>query len=104
MDVFHIEMLMMSDTLDKMNKMLGTKNRLSAKIFHMQNENPVLLVIEDLASLGFQMADRLSGLDLDHSILALHRLAKFHAASVALCEKVNHIRDSQSVAAFCCNY
>ena len=95
-------MSMMSDTLDKMNKLLGSKHRLSAKILYAQNENPILLVIEDLASLGFQMADRLSGLDLDHSILALHRLAMFHAASVALCEKVT--RDSQSVAAFCCNY
>ncbi|KYM76310.1 hypothetical protein ALC53_13337 [Atta colombica] len=84
---FHTEMSMMSDTLNKMNKLLGSKHRLSAKILYAQNENPVLLVIEDLASLGFQMADRLSGLDLNHSILALHRLAMFHAASVALCEK-----------------
>ncbi|XP_011063493.1 PREDICTED: uncharacterized protein LOC105151471 [Acromyrmex echinatior] len=87
MDVFHIEMLMMSDTLDKMNKLLEPKHRLSAKILYVQNENPTLLVIEDLAALGFRMADRLSGLDLDHSILALRGLARFHAASVALCEK-----------------
>ncbi|XP_018370668.1 PREDICTED: uncharacterized protein LOC108766097 [Trachymyrmex cornetzi] len=87
MDVFHIEMLMMSNTLDKMNKLLGPKHRLSAKILYVQNKNPTLLVIEDLASLGFRMADRLSGLDLDHSILAIRGLARFHATSVALCEK-----------------
>ena len=40
MDVFHIEMLMMSDTLDKMNKLLGPKHRLSAKILYVQNERP----------------------------------------------------------------
>ncbi|XP_018405008.1 PREDICTED: uncharacterized protein LOC108781530 [Cyphomyrmex costatus] len=85
--VFHTEMLMMSDTLDKMNKLLRPKHRLSGKILYMQNENPVLLVIEDLATLGFRMANRLSGLDLDHSILAIRALARFHAASVALCEK-----------------
>ncbi|KYM76313.1 hypothetical protein ALC53_13340 [Atta colombica] len=85
--LFHIEMLMMSNTLDKMNKLLEPKYRLSAKILYVQNEDPMFLAIEDLASLGFQMANRLSGLDLDHSILALRNLARFHAASVALCEK-----------------
>ncbi|XP_018311689.1 uncharacterized protein [Mycetomoellerius zeteki] len=101
---FHIEMSMMSDTLNKMNKMLGAKHRLSAKILHMQNENPVLLVIEDLASLGFQMADRLSGLDLNHSILALHGLARFHAASVALYEKEPKQKEMYSKGIFCNQY
>ncbi|KYM94221.1 PREDICTED: uncharacterized protein LOC108781508 [Cyphomyrmex costatus] len=85
--LFRTEMLMMSDTLNKMNKLLEPKYRLSGKTLYVQNENPMLIAIEDLASLGFRMADRLSGLDLDHSILAFHGLARFHAASVALCEK-----------------
>lgn len=79
----------MTDTLDKMNKLLGPKYRLSGKGLYVQ-ENPTLLVIEDLAPLGFRMADRLAGLDLTHSTLALHGLARFHAASVAVIEKVNH--------------
>ncbi|XP_011705018.1 PREDICTED: uncharacterized protein LOC105460287 [Wasmannia auropunctata] len=84
-------MSMMSDTLDKMNKLIGPKHRLSGKSLYMQNENPTFLMIEDLAPLGFRMvADRASGLDLAHSVLALHGLARFHAASVAICEKVNH--------------
>ncbi|XP_018057094.1 PREDICTED: uncharacterized protein LOC108692984 isoform X2 [Atta colombica] len=86
-DLFHTEMSMMSDTLDKMNKLLEPKHRLSAKILYAQNENPTLLMIEDLASLGFQMADRSSGLDLDHSLMAYRGLARFHAASVVVCEK-----------------
>jgi len=85
--IFHIEILMMSDTLDKMNKLLGPKHRLSGKGLYVQNDNPTLLVIEDLAPLGFRMADRLSGLDLTHSVLALRGLARFHASSVAICEK-----------------
>ncbi|XP_071579972.1 uncharacterized protein [Temnothorax nylanderi] len=85
--VFDIEILMMSDTLDKMNKLLGPEHRLSGKGLYVQNKNPTLLVIEDLAPLGFRMADRLSGLDLAHTILALDGLARFHAASVAICEK-----------------
>ncbi|KAG5322211.1 MOS1T transposase, partial [Pseudoatta argentina] len=85
--LFHNEMSMMSNTLNKMNKLLEPKYRLSGKILYVQNEDPMFLAIEDLASLGFRMANRLSGLDLDHSILELHGLARFHAASVALCEK-----------------
>ncbi|KYQ60115.1 hypothetical protein ALC60_00842 [Trachymyrmex zeteki] len=87
LDCFHNEALMMSDTLNKMNKLLEPNHRLSGKILYVQNENPTLLVIEDLAPLGFRMADRSSGLDLAHSVLALRGLARFHAASVALCEK-----------------
>ncbi|XP_011705477.1 PREDICTED: uncharacterized protein LOC105460678 [Wasmannia auropunctata] len=85
-DFFRTETSMMLDTLDKMNKLLGPKHRLSGKGLYMQNEHPSLLAIEDLMPLGFRMTD-LTGLDLAHSILVLHGLARFHAASVAVCEK-----------------
>ncbi|XP_011705747.1 PREDICTED: uncharacterized protein LOC105460949 [Wasmannia auropunctata] len=85
--LFDNEASMMLDTLDKMNKLLGPKHRLSGKGLYMQNEIPILLAIEDLGPLGFRMADCVSGLDLAHSIVALRGLARFHAASVAVCEK-----------------
>ncbi|KMQ81398.1 hypothetical protein RF55_26455 [Lasius niger] len=81
-------MLMMMDTLDKMNKLLEPKYRLSGKGMYVQKDNPKLLVIEDLAPLGFRMASRQDGLDLSHCILAIRGLARFHATSVAVCEKV----------------
>ncbi|XP_032671235.1 uncharacterized protein LOC116844152 isoform X2 [Odontomachus brunneus] len=83
--LFSTEMLMMSNTLDKMNQLLGSN--LSAKSLYIQQKDPPLLVLEDLAPLGFRMADRETGLDLTHCILALRGLGKFHAASVAVCEK-----------------
>jgi len=83
-------MSMMTDTLDKMNKLLAPKHRLSGKGLYVQKENPMFLVIEDLAPLGFRMANRLAGLDLDHCIIALRGLARFHASSVAVCEQVNY--------------
>jgi len=86
--IFDTEILMMTDTLEKMNKLLGDYP-LNGKSLFVQKENPILLVIEDLAPLGFRMACRRSGLDINHSILAIRGLARFHAASVALCEKVN---------------
>ncbi|KMQ87508.1 hypothetical protein RF55_13191 [Lasius niger] len=85
--IFNTEMLMMTDTLDKMNKLLEPKNRLSGKGMYVQRDNPTLLVMEDLAPLGFRMACRQAGLDLPHCILAIRGLARFHATSVAVCEK-----------------
>ncbi|XP_025262467.1 uncharacterized protein LOC105247775 [Camponotus floridanus] len=85
--VFYTEMSMMTDTLDKMNKLIQPKYRLSGKGMYMQEDNPTFLVIEDLVSLGYRLACRHSGLDLDHCKLALRGLARFHATSVAICEK-----------------
>jgi hypothetical protein len=80
--------MMMTETLEKMNKLLGD-HPISGKSLFVQRESPILLVMEDLAPLGFKMACRRSGLDMNHCILAIRGLARFHAASVALCEKVN---------------
>ena len=78
---------MMSNTLSKMNTFLGPDEKLNGRGLYTQ-ENPPLLVIEDLAPLGFRMADRQAGLDLNHCLLAIRGLARFHASSVALVEKV----------------
>ncbi|XP_076285070.1 uncharacterized protein LOC143211359 [Lasioglossum baleicum] len=85
--IFDTEIIMMTDTLKKMSDMLGPGTRLGAEIYHVRMERPLCLVMEDLAAIGFRMADRIAGLDLAHSVLAIRGLAKFHAASVALCEK-----------------
>ncbi|XP_011705751.1 PREDICTED: uncharacterized protein LOC105460950 [Wasmannia auropunctata] len=84
---FRVEISMMLDTLNKMNKLLSPKHRLNGKVLYVQSENPLLLVVEDLVPLGFHMADHGSGLDLAHSMLVLCGIARFHAASVAVCEK-----------------
>ncbi|XP_072749880.1 uncharacterized protein [Anoplolepis gracilipes] len=85
--LFDTEIAMMTDTLNKMNKLLNSKYCLGGKVLDVQEHNPRLLVLEDLAPIGYRMACRQSGLDLIHSILALHGLARFHATSVAICEK-----------------
>ncbi|XP_072762644.1 uncharacterized protein [Anoplolepis gracilipes] len=85
--LFKTEILMMTDTLDKMNTLLKSKYRLSAKGLYVQESDPTLLVMEDLASLGFRIACRQAGLDLPHCILAIRGLARFHASSIAVCEK-----------------
>ncbi|XP_076761363.1 uncharacterized protein LOC143429581 [Xylocopa sonorina] len=83
--LFDTEISMMTTTLNKMSDMLNC--RLCARVYHVRMERPLCLIMEDLAVEGFRMADRQAGLDLTHSMLTIRSLAKFHAASVALCEK-----------------
>ncbi|KAK9512713.1 hypothetical protein O3M35_001078 [Rhynocoris fuscipes] len=46
-----------------------------------------LLVMNDLAELGYKMGNRKEGLDLEHCLLVVISLAKFHATSVIVKER-----------------
>lgn len=89
MKCFEYEVSMMSDTLKKMNNLIGRSHSFNAKLLFSQMTDPILMVLEDLAPFGYRMADRMAGLDMDHTLMAVRSLAKFHAASVVLCEKVS---------------
>lgn len=79
---------MMMDALSRMNQLLLDGSRLSAKAFYSQNEDPVILVLEDLLPQGFRMIRHGTDLDFQHSILTIRNLAKFHATSFALGKQV----------------
>lgn len=98
--IFDTEIKMMSDTLEKMNDLLGPENRLNGRCLHVQRGNPLFLVIEDLAPLGFRMVTPKTNLDLDHCLLAIQNLARFHASSVAVCEKVWASKNSNNSTVF----
>jgi hypothetical protein len=71
---------------------LQQQNFQGRKIQHLvpfcyRTSRPHTLILEDLTSLGFKMADRRSRLDLIHCTVALKGLARFHAMSVALHDK-----------------
>lgn len=80
---------MMSDTLVKMNNMIGPNHKFNAKLLFNQTTEPVLMVLEDLAPYGCRMADKRAGLDMNHTLVAIRTLAKFHASSAVLVEKVS---------------
>lgn len=51
-------------------------------------EDPVdIIVLEDLKQGGFTIGNRCVGLDLDHALLAVEKVSKFHAASLIYLEK-----------------
>lgn len=81
---------MMSVTLPRMNDILSklSPTSLGARCFYVQYEKPTHIVFEDLAPKGFRMANRHLGLNVDHCLLAIRDIGKFHASSIALEEKV----------------
>ncbi|XP_043467579.1 uncharacterized protein LOC122501882 [Leptopilina heterotoma] len=85
--LFGTEMIMLIETLPKMNEIQGNIKPFNAKGYYIQKSDPPLLVFDDLAPMGFRMANRQAGLDIDHSLMALRSLARFHACSIAVCEK-----------------
>ncbi|XP_011501669.1 PREDICTED: uncharacterized protein LOC105365253 [Ceratosolen solmsi marchali] len=101
-ELFTTEMNMIMNTLVKMNELVKPEACFSGRGLYTQIK-PSLLIMEDLAPLGFRMADRLNGLDDDHSLLAIRSLARFHASSVALCEKDPSVKQCYTHGMFSAN-
>ncbi|GLH16686.1 Uncharacterized protein GBIM_20918, partial [Gryllus bimaculatus] len=89
---FEREVTMLAQVIPQMEAMLekAAPGRFPPLAPHcyLHGTSPVdFIVLEDLAPLGFKMADRKRGLGLRHSLLALRSLARFHAASHALLQR-----------------
>lgn len=87
LEVFDKEVKMYMDIIPKISKLLGGEF-MCARCFYSIKQPVQLIVFEDLKSLGYQMADRQSGIDEKHCRLVLSKLGRFHAASIVLAEKV----------------
>lgn len=83
----------MTDNLVKMNDLLKDLDEdvLSADLYCARVEFPAVLVMDDLMTKGYRLADRIIGLDLAHSELVMKSLAKFHATSLVYLENVSPI-------------
>ncbi|KAF5288419.1 hypothetical protein FQR65_LT02071 [Abscondita terminalis] len=79
---------------------LGFTQKISPTVYHTSNDPRKLLVLEDLTLLQYKMPNRLEGLDLEHCLRTIEKLAYFHAASLALYEKNPKIMDSFDRGAF----
>ncbi|CAD6238140.1 GSCOCG00008411001-RA-CDS [Cotesia congregata] len=98
-DLFGIEMTMMTSTLREMESVLKD-TKLGGLCYFTRSKDPKVLMIEDLAPLGFKMANRHTGLDFNHCTLALQGLAKFHASSVLIIEKNPELKEIYSKGMF----
>ncbi|PSN36166.1 hypothetical protein C0J52_16997 [Blattella germanica] len=59
----------------------------STCLIHQNIDKISVIVLDDLKTQGFKMANRLLGFDLQHCILVLKNLARLHAASASLYDK-----------------
>jgi len=80
---FEKELQMYSSTLPAMYYATKANLRPMSARYMPTNMNNVI-VLEDLQQLGYKMANRHTGLDLDHCEMTVRALARFHATSVAL--------------------
>lgn len=83
--LFATEITFLWDVLPQLENRLGFS--LGPKIFY-SDENSSLIIMEDLEEKGYRLQNRQKGLSMQHSLMAIERLAKFHAASVSLFEDV----------------
>ncbi|KAJ9583832.1 hypothetical protein L9F63_021835 [Diploptera punctata] len=81
------ELLIYKYILPAMNKYMESTKQISpfaAKYFKTDKTDTIIL--EDLKYLGYKMADRQIGLNLDHCKVTIRKLAQFHALSRKLYE------------------
>lgn len=83
--LFATEITFLWDVLPQLENRLGFP--LGPKIFY-SNEHSNLIVMEDLDAKKYRLQNRQKGLSMQYTLMAIVRLAKFHAASVSLFEDV----------------
>lgn len=85
-DFFKVEKLMLTETLTLMYEKLLEHNeneRFFPFLYNLDIDNKMIFM-EDLKAEGYQMVDRKTPLDLEHSLLVIKSLAKMHAAGYLL--------------------
>uniref|UniRef100_A0A336MPH4 CSON004997 protein n=1 Tax=Culicoides sonorensis TaxID=179676 RepID=A0A336MPH4_CULSO len=65
----------------------GIEMTFGPKCFGIFHEPVDIIVLEDLSQDGFSIGNRCIGLDLNHALLVVEKLAQFHATSVIYSEK-----------------
>ncbi|KAH8283953.1 hypothetical protein KR054_005627 [Drosophila jambulina] len=83
------EMLMYEKVLPQLSALIGETRqpeKLFATTLHVDYEHEAT-IFEDLAVSNHVVADRLIGLDLEHTRMSLRKLAKMHAAAAVLNER-----------------
>lgn len=91
LNVFPKEIQMYTEVLPQfvaMFKEAGEAVRFGPSCFVGTRHPSDLIIMEDLSLTGFRSADRMVGLDFEHVKLTVAKLAKLHAASAVLVEKV----------------
>nr|XP_045584421.1 uncharacterized protein LOC123746727 isoform X4 [Procambarus clarkii] len=83
------EFLIFSQIISELNafqaKLAGNKYRIDipAFVYGRSSDDAHVVIMEDLRPLGYETVDKRDGLDLQHALMAVDRLARLHAVSYA---------------------
>ncbi|ALC48450.1 CG9497 [Drosophila busckii] len=75
------------DVLGKLQVLIGDGCQFGAKCLHTTRLPIQTIVFDDLTQYGYKLASRQCGLNEEHCVVVLTKLAKFHASSMLLAEK-----------------
>ncbi|KAF5303381.1 hypothetical protein FQA39_LY19036 [Lamprigera yunnana] len=75
------------EVLPKMRE-IGVKKDFGPKLYYSLSTPSMILFLEDLSAMGYDVKSRHEGLNLEHCLVALDKLAYFHGLSVVTHEKV----------------
>ncbi|XP_073828787.1 uncharacterized protein [Musca autumnalis] len=85
--VYLREKIFYFEVLDKLEMLIGHDTKFGAKCFYTTGEPMQTIVFDDLTQYGYKLASRQKGLNEEHCVVILRKLAKFHASSMVLLEK-----------------
>ncbi|KAF5301321.1 hypothetical protein FQA39_LY10719 [Lamprigera yunnana] len=86
LQTFKVEKEIYSSILPSLYNISGLPS-FSCKFINYTNTPYDIIMLEDLSELGYKTVNRLEGLDLDHCLCAIERIAYMHASSMILYEK-----------------
>ncbi|XP_065363812.1 uncharacterized protein LOC135957074 [Calliphora vicina] len=91
--VFLREKIFYSDVLGKLELLIADGSKFGAKCLYTTREPMQTIVFDDLTQYGYKLANRQSGLNEEHCIVTLKKLAKFHASSMILLKRDAGIKE-----------
>ncbi|KAM7347494.1 uncharacterized protein ACRADG_007062 [Cochliomyia hominivorax] len=93
LSVFLTEKVFYLDVLEKLELLIADGSKFGAKCLFTKRKPLQTIVFDDLTQYGYKLANRLSGLDEEHCITILKKLAKFHASSMVLIKRDCNIKE-----------
>ncbi|XP_001847799.2 uncharacterized protein LOC6037948 [Culex quinquefasciatus] len=84
LNVFEKEVLMFRDVVPQLSEAVG-REQFAAKLYYATEDPIRMIVFQDLNAINYTMTNRTNGgLDLNHCMLIMRKIAKFHAASMIM--------------------
>ncbi|KAK4874376.1 hypothetical protein RN001_013736 [Aquatica leii] len=100
MGFFNTELGIYSKILPMMDELKFFK-KVAPKTYYLPTGLEKYIIVEDLSALNYKMPDRQAGLNLEHCLLAVQKLAYFHASSLVLHEKDSKVIHQFKNGVFC---